>query len=74
MVEIWLLHLQPFTKSHFHFLTTVELVTSQMVLEQPKCIIYVKCDLSARQCSDSKHTSDASVEIISPGTLESLGC
>jgi len=42
MVEIRLLHLQSFTKSHFHFLTTVGLVTSQMVLEQPKCVIYHK--------------------------------
>jgi hypothetical protein len=36
MVEIRLLHVQPFMNSHFHFFITVELATSQVLLQRLK--------------------------------------
>lgn len=49
MVEIELMHLQPFTDSHFHFIT-VQLSTSQVLFQSPKQIVccmlpYYKCYL-----------------------------
>jgi len=38
IIEIWLLHSQPFTNTHFHFLIIVKLATSQVLLQQPKQI------------------------------------
>jgi hypothetical protein len=35
-VEIWLLHPQPFTNSHFHFFIIVQSVTSKVLLQRPK--------------------------------------
>jgi hypothetical protein len=42
VLENRLLCLQPFTNSHFHFVTTVELVTSQVLLHCPElqCILF----------------------------------
>jgi hypothetical protein len=37
-VEIRLLHLQPFTKSHFHSLVIVLTATAPQLLQQPKQI------------------------------------
>jgi hypothetical protein len=36
VVEIGLLHSQPFTNRNFHFFIIVELATSQVLLQRPK--------------------------------------
>lgn len=43
-MEIGLIHSEMFMNSHFHFLTLVELATSEVLFQQPK-IIY--CILGA---------------------------
>lgn len=43
-MEIGLMHSEMFMNSHFHFLTVVELATSEVLLQQPKII---SCTLGA---------------------------
>jgi hypothetical protein len=55
-VEIRLLHSQPFTNNHFHFLITVETATSQVLLQQSKIstpLMLCSCPLMclANQCN-----------------------
>jgi len=36
MVEIEIIHLQPFTENHFHFLIAVQSASSRMLFQSPK--------------------------------------
>ena len=57
MVEIEIIHLQPFTENHFHFLITLQSASSKVLFQSPKQMVcctlaYSKCTLSNTQPMD----------------------
>ena len=57
MLEIELIHLQPFTESHFHFLIAVQSASSKVLFQSPKQMVcctlpYSKCCLINTELTD----------------------
>jgi len=57
MVEIEIIHLQPFTENHFHFLIAVQSISSKALFQSPKQMVcctlaYSKCTLIITELMD----------------------
>ena len=49
MVEIEIIHLQPFTENHFHFLIAVQSISSKALFQSPKQMVC--CTLAYSMCT-----------------------